>query len=625
MNYLGKYWRKHRTLFLIGVSCVLMEATCDLFQPRIMSLLVDNGAMRGSLSDVRKYGLIMLGIAMLGLCFALTRNYIAARVSQRFAAELRLELFEKIHSLSAYGIDSFEGGSLITRETNDVTQMQNFVNGLMRVVVKSPFVCIGAIIMAASLSLRTMPIIIPIVAVVIIVISICMKLAYPRFGRMQDSLDRVNTAVREYLAGIRLVKAFRRFRDEEARFDRSNNELADAAVDANRVLVIFSPFMALFVNFGVAAILWFGSRWVDFGDMQVGQIIAFVSYMANILTSLNMISNTLNMFVRVRASHRRIAEVFSTEPGSGAGTGEIAAQPVVGAATAANVADTAAGTTTATGETTAAGAGAETGTTGAAGAGAVSHAKAAEAAQHIEFRGVGFQYRGSTGQPALDGISFSLKKGETLGIIGPTGSGKSTLAALLLRFYDPTEGEILADDEPLSAMSQAEWRSRVAIVPQAPALFSGTIKENIAWGKPSATEQEVERATRDAQAYGFITSMQEGFAREIGQAGTGLSGGQKQRVSIARALVRCPELLVLDDCTSALDVMTEAAVKDALAQYTMTTVFITQRVATARGCDKILVLENGLMAGFGSHEDLMSSCPVYRDIFRSQIGGDGDG
>jgi len=553
---------------------VLSEAVCDLLQPRFMSLLVDNGALRGSLPDVWRYGLIMLGVAALGLCFALTRNFIASVVSQRFAAELRLDIFVKIQSLSSYGIDSFEGGSLITRSTNDVTQLQNFVNGLMRMFAKAPFICIGAIIMAASLSLKTMPVIVPVIAAVTIVISICMTLAYPRFGKMQDALDSLNTSVREYLAGIRLVKAFRRFKDEEARFEKTNSNLTAATVEANRVLAIFSPFMAFFVHIGVAAVLWFGARWVDYGDMQVGQVMAFVSYMTNILTSLSLISSMLNMFVRVRASHRRITEVFDTEAERDSVRTEARAtsQP--------------------------------------------NHCE-----PHIKLTGVGFQYRGSTGQPALSNVGFALKKGETLGIIGPTGSGKSTLAALLLRFYEPTDGEILVDGTPLADLSEEEWRSRVSIVPQTPMLFSGTVRENIAWGRAGATEDEIKRAAQDAQAYGFIETSSDGFDRRIGQSGAGLSGGQKQRVSIARALIRYPELLVLDDCTSALDVVTESAVKEALARYTMTTVFITQRVMTVRGCDKILVLENGTMAGFGTHEELKETCQVYRDIYRSQIGG----
>jgi len=558
---------------MIAVFCVLMEAICDLFQPRVMSLLIDNGAMRGSLPDVLRYGLTMLGVAACGLCFALTRNFLSSRVSQRFAADLRLDMFIKIQSLSSYGIDSFEGGSLITRETNDVTQLQNFVNGLMRVIAKAPILCIGSIIMSATLNLRAMPVIVPVIVLVAVVIAITMKLAYPRFRRVQDSLDRFNTSVREYLAGIRLVKAFRRMKDEEARFDNRNQELTDATVEANRTLAVFSPFTTLFAHLGVAAILWFGSRWVDYGEMQVGQVIAFVSYMMNILSSLNHITNMLNIFVRVRASHHRIAEVFNAEPGS---------EQKIDAPAAAYEID--------------------------------------RGAPHLELRNVGFRYRGSTGQPALTDVSFSLRRGETLGIIGPTGSGKSTLAALLMRFYEPTDGEVFVGGMPLAERSESEWRTRAAIVPQLPLLFTGTVRENIAWGKPEAPDREIESAARDAQAFEFIMSSPGGFGRQVGQAGAGLSGGQKQRVSIARALVREPELLVLDDCTSALDVITEAAVKDSLAEHDMTTLFITQRVATVRGCDKILVLENGEMAGFGTHEELSESCGVYRDIYMSQIG-----
>jgi len=552
-----------------------MEAVCELLQPRVMSLLIDNGAMRGSLPEVWHYGLIMLGVVILQLCFAMSRNYLASHVSQQFAAELRMDMFIKIHSLSSYAIDSFGGGSLITRETNDVTQMQNFVNGLMRVIAKAPFLCIGSIIMSATLNWRAIPIVFPVVAAVMVIITIIMKMAYPRFRKVQESLDSFNTVVREYLAGIRLVKAFRRFEDEEARFGARNQELAVATIDANRTLAIFSPFITVIAQFGIAAILWFGSRWVSLGVMQVGQVIAFVSYMMSILSSLNHITNMLNMFVRVRASNHRIAEIFNAEP-------EDVEKTELQAATPAPV----------------------------------------EGAPHIEMRGVGFRYRGSTGHPALINVSFSLRRGETLGIIGPTGSGKSTLAALLMRFYEPTDGEILANGAVLASYPESEWRAHIAIVPQTPSLFSGTIRENIAWGKMDAPDAEIEKAARDAQAYGFIKSSPDGFDRQIGQAGTGLSGGQKQRVSIARALVREPQLLILDDCTSALDVMTEAAVKNALTGHDMTTVFITQRVSTLRGCDKILVLENGAMAGFGVHEELLESCEVYRDIYHSQIGAE---
>lgn len=576
MNFLAKYWRKYWGSFLLAVLFVGLESICDLFQPKLMSLLVDEGALAGSLPLVGKYGLMMLGVAVLGMCCALLRNYISFRVAMGFSADLRLDLFEKIHSLSCTKIDDLEEGSLIVRETNDVTQLQSFASELMRMAVKAPVICIGSIFMVASMSLHTVPIIVPVVVAVLFVIVLSMKLAYPRFSALQSALDRLNTTVREYLVGIRLVKAFRRLRDEKKRFDGANSNLMDKTIQANRVLLIFTPFLTLIVNLGIAAILWFGAGWVDYGEMEVGQVMAFVTYMTSILSSLTLISNSLNSFVRAKASHRRIAEVFQAEPeGTVSGAAQDRPEPKP-----------------------------ET--------------------PFLRFEEVSFRYEGSTGQSTLRNISFSLAAGEKLGIIGPTGSGKSTLASLLLRFYEPSEGEILVNGVPLSSLDVKGWRTHVGLVPQTPVLFTGTLRENIAWGKEGVSEAEMVQAAKDAQAMEFIESFPEGFDHAIGQSG-GLSGGQKQRLSIARALVRKPELLVLDDCTSALDLATEAMVRQALAGYPMTTIYITQRISTAKACDRILVLENGAMAGFGTHEELMASCSLYQDIYRSQVGGEDHG
>jgi len=574
LRYLSKYWKKYKWMFFVSVFCVACEAMCDLLQPRFMSRLVDNGAVKGDLDYVLRTGLIMLGIAGAGAVFAFIRNTTGSIASQRFGADLRFDMFAKIQSLSVEDMDRFEGGSLVTRMTNDISQMQNFVHGMMRIFFKAPIVCVGAIIMASTLNYRTIPVVAPVVVLVGVIISMSMKMTYPRFAKVQQALDKLNTTMREYLAGIRLVKAFRRFDEEEKRFSRSNDLLADNTVKANRILAVFTPCMALCANLGIAAIIYLGARWVDVGDMQVGQIMAFVTYMTQILNSLNMISNVLNMFVRVKTSHERIREVFSVETPDGTGS-------------------------------------------------AAAESDASQAAgPHIVFDGVGFEYKGSTGQAALSGISFSVGRGETLGVIGPTGSGKSTLAALLIRFYDTSQGEIRINGTPVNDIPEHVLRGQAAIVPQTASLFTGTVRENILWGRADATETQVEAAARAADAHDFVAAARGGYDTLIGQGGVNFSGGQKQRISIARALIRRPEILVLDDCTSALDVMTEAKVKRAIRRFSgdMTCVLITQRVNTAMACDKILVLDSGGQAGFGAHEALMDTCPVYRDIYMSQIG-----
>ena len=573
MDYLRKYWKKYRALFLLSVFCVAVEAICDLLQPRIMAELIDDGVARGDLDFVLRTGLRMLGVVAFGALFAMGRNAASSYVSQSFGAELRKDIFIKVQSFRPDDIDGFDGGSLVTRLTNDVTQLQNFANGLMRIFFKAPVICIGAIVMAISLDLKIIPIIIPLVSLVFIVISITMHLAYPRFSRVQTALDAMNVTLREYLGGIRLVKAFRRFQDERRRFGAVNGELADSTVSANRVLVVFSPFMTLFANIGIAALLFFGARWVGAGELKVGQIMAFVTYVTQIIGSLNMISNVLNLFVRVKTSHGRIAEVMEVSTPTRPGDGRF-----------------------------------------------VPEEESFFSGRSIIFENVGFRYKNSTGQAALANISFSVSPGETLGVIGPTGSGKSTLAALLLRLYEPADGCISVGSIPSAGVSERRWREHAAIVPQTPTLFSGTIRENILWGNPDATAREIEDAAVSAQADEFIRKMEDGYDSRIGQSGVNLSGGQKQRISIARALIRKPDLLVLDDCTSALDVVTESEVKKALLSYRMACVWITQRVSTAMSCDRILVLENGEQAGWGTHEELLENCPVYRDIFVSQVG-----
>jgi ATP-binding cassette subfamily B protein len=441
---------------------------------------------------------------------------------------------------------------------------------MMRVFFKAPVMCVGAMVMVATLNVRAVFLVVPVAISVFSLIAISMQLSYPRFYRMQLALDKLNTAIREYLTGIRLVKAFRRFDTEERRFAAANDSLTERSLSAGRIMAVFTPCMQLFAGFGIAAIVFLGSRWVAAGVMEVGSVMAFVIYMQQITQSFNMISMMLNQVVRVKASGERVFAVLNAE------------MPATGGMTA---------------------------------------PVWEENAPAIVFDEVRFVYKGSTGQPALDGLTFSVNKGLTVGVIGATGAGKSSLAALLLRYYAATAGNITVGGVPLADIPEKDLRAKIAVVPQTAMLFSGTIKENIRWGKPDATDEEIIRAAELACAHEFIMARSEGYDTVIGKRGINLSGGQKQRISLARALIHQPEILILDDCTSALDAITEAKVRENLKSVNdMACLMITQRIGTVMDCDTVLVLENGKAAGYGSHAELMGTCELYRDIYRSQIG-----
>jgi len=571
LKHYTKYIRSYWLLAVISIVCVSLEAVCDLFQPKLMSRLVDNGVMTNDINAVVQTGLIMFTVAGLGAVFALTRNIASSVASQNFGRELRGDLFKKIHSLPASEIDRFSGASLITRMTNDVTQIQNFANMMMRIFFKAPIICIGAVIMSATLNIRAVFLIIPVAAGVFFVIIMSIRLSYPRFAQMQKAIDSLNTVTREYLAGIRLVKAFRRFDAEAQRFDTANENLFDNSASAGRVISALQPFMPFLSQLGIAGIIFLGARWVAGGVMNIGAVMAFVIYMQQIMQSFNMIANWLSMAVRVKSSYERVTEVLDAD------------------------------------------------NTDAAPADAVRFDAAAPV---IEFKNVTFAYQGSTGEAALSNVSFSVKKGQTLGVIGTTGAGKTTLASLLMRFYAPTSGEIKISGVPVGDIPRDVLYAKIAIAPQNLILFTGTIKENIIWGRPDATDSEVINAARSACADDFITEQPHGYDTFLGQGGVNLSGGQKQRLSITRALIREPDILLLDDCTSALDVFTEAKLRQNIDGFIsgMTSVIITQRIAAAQACDTILVLDGGMAAGAGSHGELMKSCAVYQDIYRSQIG-----
>ncbi|NMA87353.1 MAG: ABC transporter ATP-binding protein [Tissierellia bacterium] len=569
-KYLNKYLIRYRKPFFMALTVLILETLGDLIQPIIMSKIIDNGVRNGDINYVLKLGGLMLLLTFIGLLLATTRNLISTKASQGFGADLREDLYTKIQGFSLDNVNEFQDASLITRLTNDVNHMQNFSHGMMRVFVKAPVMGIGAIIMSFILNTKMGFILLSLVPIVGIITYFNFKLSYPLFKRMQKALDKVNGTMGEYLAGIRVVKAFNRFDYEEERFGEVNENLKNTTVKGMKTIAIFSPLISLCVNMGVVLVLWFGGYSVNGGNMEAGKIMALINYLTQLLFALVMMSRILNMFIRAKASAERVGEVFIAE-----NTIIEVDNPI------SNV----------------------------------------ELKENIEFENVYFQYKGHC-QPILEDINFSIKSGEILGIIGSTGSGKSTLINLISRFYDPLEGSIKIDGVDIRDIKIEKLRDKIAMVPQKVLLFTGTILENIKWGNEDATTEEVVQVAKIAQAHDFITSFNEGYNTYLGQGGVNLSGGQKQRVSIARALIKRPDILILDDSTSAVDMITERKIKDGLRKYSKdtTVILIAQRITSIMDADKILVMDKGKIVDQGNHMELMKTSEIYQDIYHSQIG-----
>ncbi|MHA9740538.1 ABC transporter ATP-binding protein [Robinsoniella peoriensis] len=558
--------KKHLLLFCCAIFFLTIEALCDLLQPAFMSRIVDEGVKYQDTSVVIHYGLIMLFVALLGALGAVMRNILASRTSQQIGKELRSILFQKIQTFSFANIDKLHPASLITRLTNDVTQIQNFINGSMRILVKAPITCIGAIFLIVTRTPKQIPMIVLILILCSFWILGNMMLGYRRFARLQKKLDRLNNVSREFLSSIRVVKAFGQERFETDKFARAADELASSGTSAMRITSVFGPLINLTVNIGIVVLLWLGGK----GEQtDVGKLMASVNYMTQVLFSLSMVSNILNSMVRATASANRVQQVLDevpsmTEPES----------PAIGSLS-----------------------------------------------RDVLFQNVSFSYPGSK-RLALQNISFHAMPGTTIGIIGSTGSGKSTLIHLIPRFYDVNEGTVLVGGTDNRTLDTGRLRRHIGIVPQKSFLFSGSIIDNLRWGDLDAGYDTICEAARAACAHSFIETLPDGYDTMLGQGGVNLSGGQKQRLSIARALVRQPEILILDDCTSALDASTEASVMSNIRSHSQgTTVFqISQRISSVMGSDLILCLEDGVLCGQGKHEELLRECSVYQEIYRSQIG-----
>jgi ATP-binding cassette, subfamily B, multidrug efflux pump len=571
MHFLSKYIKKYWKMFSLAVLFLTFEAISDLLMPTIMARIIDVGVAGRDIGYVLKMGGVMLLITLFGALAASSRSIMASIVSQNFGTELRSDLYKKIQSLSFNNLDRFERASLITRLTNDVTQVQVFANGLMRIFVKAPLIAIGGLIMATRLDLQLAVVLAVVVPVVALFIVLNLRMGFPRFARVQKALDRVNGVMREYLSGVRVVKAFNRFDVEVNKFEQTNEQFMEQSVAAARLMAVFGPAIMLTVNLGIVAVLWIGGFGVNNGSIQVGSIVAFINYMTQILFSLMMISMVFTMFVRAKTSSVRIGEVFAEED-------QLTWKEE-------------------------------------------NHVVESQKGR-IDFENVTFFYEGASDEAILKNINLTILPGETVGIIGSTGSGKSTLVGLIPRFYDTTEGTIKVDGEDIRGVNPKRLREKIAIVPQKTTLFTGTVEENIKWGNEQASMEELIAAAEIAGAHEFISDSPEGYLTRIGQGGVNFSGGQKQRLSIARALIKNPEILILDDSTSAVDVATEAKIKEGLKKYakSLTCLLIAQRISSVIDADKIVVMDHGEITGVGKHEELLKGCKVYQEIYQSQMG-----
>ncbi len=568
MKVFWKYLKQVWPLLLSSVTCIAIESLADLLQPSLLADIVDIGVKNNDMDYILRTAAIMLAIVVLTAFAAVGRNIFSSRGSERAGFLMRRDLYRKIQELSPDELDRFGPGTLMTRMTNDVTQLQNLSHSMMRVFIKAPILCVGGIIMSFRLnpSLGMIPLIL--VPIIFGVIFLNLKIGFPLYGKVQNALDRVNTVMREYLSGVRVVKAFNRFKYEVRRFSGPNEDLKRTSITASRVMSIFNPTVTLIIYFGIVMIFWRGGIKVNDGVMQAGDIIAFYSYMTQILQSLNMFSMIFNRIVRAKASCVRISEVLDST--------QLQHKP--------------------------------------------EKPEKLDYNKGIRFENVTFSYRGK--KPALKNISFTCDVGEKVGIIGSTGSGKTTLISLILQFYQPTEGKIEIFGADATKSDPREVRDSLAVVPQRVMLFTGTILENLLWGKEDATQEEVEAATRAACAHDFISGFVEGYDTMIGHSGVNLSGGQRQRIAIARALIKKPRILILDDCLSAVDALTEASIRQSLAEeaHERGLLIVSQKISSIIDCDRIVVLDDGCAAGVGTHQELLASCQVYRDIYQSQYG-----
>ncbi len=571
------YLKPYKKEVIIGPIFKLMEAILELILPTIVALIINNGVGNHDSAYIYRMGGLMVMMSLLGFGCSLVCQYYAARASQGFGTTLRNKMFKHITSLSYAELDTFGTPTLINRITNDVNQLQIAVAMLIRLVIRAPFICIGAILMSMILDFRLSLILIAATPVFGIILFFIITQSAPLYRLYQQKLDALALVLSENLSGIRVIRAFAKRRTEKERFDASSDDLTSTAIRVSRISALLGPMTTLVVNAAIIAILWVGGIHIDGGRLSQGEIIAFINYITQILLALIVVSNLVIIFTKASSSANRVNEVLSVKVSVSEEGNTMIAEP--------------------------------------------DHT-----VPSISFDHVSFGYN-TTGESALEDISVVINRGKTVGLIGSTGSGKSTFVNLIPRFYDAVQGEVKVDGVNVRDYKLHQLREKIGIVPQKAVLFTGTIAENIRWGKADATEEEIMQAASVAQAEEFIRKLPEGLNTQVSRGGLNLSGGQKQRLTIARAVVGKPSILILDDSSSALDFATDAALRKALKESSqeMTVLVVSQRVSTVRQADKILVFEEGRIAGVGTHEELMRGCEEYKEICLSQLSSEESG
>ncbi|WP_126993045.1 ABC transporter ATP-binding protein [Thermosipho globiformans] len=568
MKSVFKYLKKYTFLIILAITFVIIQAVLNLYLPDLMGDIVNKGVSRGNVDYILSVGWKMLFVTLLNITAAIISAYFAAKVAMGFGRDLRSHVYKKVMNFSLNEVDKYGVATLINRNTNDITQIQNVIFMMLRMVVLAPVMAIGGTVMAISKSPKLTMVLLVSLPIMFVVMYFIVKYSMPLFKSMQKKLDNLNRVLRENLTGVRVIRAFAKTEYEKKRFEVANEDLTSTALKVNRIFALVFPLILLIMNFTVIFLIWIGAIQIDKGTLEVGTMMAVMQYIMQIMFSFIMISVVFIFLPRASASAERVAQVLTEKE---------------------RIKD-------------------------------IETPKKLEGMGKVEFKNVTFYYEGGK-EPAIENANFEINPGEVVGIIGSSGSGKSTLVKLLMRFYDVTSGEILIDGVNIKELSQKDLRNMISFTPSRPVIFSGTIEENVRIGKEDATEEEIVEALKTAQAWEFVSKLPEGIKTQVSQGGTNLSGGQKQRLAIARGIIGKRKIYIFDDSFSALDFKTDAKLRRELREKLKdaTKIIVSLRVATVMNADKIIVLDKGKVVGIGTHKRLMKSCEVYREIVSSQL------